>query len=525
MRTIEARPGGARNHARWLGAALAALVLAGGCEETPPQEPGVLPPGFLLGASVAGFQVDMGCPTLSATECEDPRSDWYVWVTDASLIAERQLYLSGDPPSSGPGHWELYDEDFRLAQEEVGLNAFRTSIEWSRVFPTSTVGLEAAEELRAVASPAALAHYRAMLEALRDRGLAPLVTLNHYTLPTWMHDAAGCHWDLESCSPRGWLDREVIVHEIAKYAGFVAAEYGDLVDRWATLNEPFAVVLSGYGQPGADRSNPPGVTFAYTELKAVAAAMIEGHARMVDAVRAADVVDADGDGRATDVGLVFALVPVHPGNASVPLDQEAAVNVEYLYNWSFLDAVTLGDVDEDLDGVAEHRAELAGRLDWLGINYYSSMWVEGTESPAAPELSPLSTFDLFTMDIRWDHPAGIRDAIRLAGDRYPGVPLYITENGTAEVDDPDVPSRYLVEHLTWVSQAIAEGYDVRGYFYWSFMDNYEWNHGMDMRFGLYAVDPADPQKRRQARPLVQTYARITAAGRIPSDLLEQYPID
>lgn len=494
------------------------------CKEEPAKEEGRFPPGFLWGTAVAGFQVDMGCPTLPDEECIDPNSDWYVWVTDASLLAEGSTHLSGDPVTYGPGHWELYDSDFALASEEVGLGAFRMSIEWSRIFPRSTVGIEDPAELAEVADATAVAHYRAMLTAMRARGLTPLVTLHHYTIPVWLHDAVGCHFDLANCSPRGWLDREVMVHEIAKYAGFVAGALGDLVDLWATQNEPFAVVLAGYLQPGPDRTNPPGVSLAFDAVKASSFAMIEAHARMVDAVRAADTIDADGDGKATEVGLVFAVAPAHPMDPSADLDIRAARNVEYLYNWAFLDAVALGLLDEDLDGVASYREDLANRMDFIGTNYYAVTVVEGTSYPVFPDFSPLTTFSPFTLEINYDEPAGIYEALTMLRDRYPGKPIIVTENGTPRVDEGDFASRYLVEHLSWVSRAWQDGVDVRGYFYWSFVDNYEWNHGMGMRFGLYAVEPTDALKVRVRRPHAEVYRRIIDANAIEADLRQAYPI-
>lgn len=503
---------------------LLAAGLLFACEEEPGPREGRFPPGFLWGAAVAGFQVDMGCPTLPEADCLDPNSDWYVWVTDASLLADASTHLSGDPVSHGPGHWELYDSDFALAAEDVRLNAFRTSVEWSRIFPRSTIGIEDPAELAEAADATAVAHYRAMFTAMRTRGLTPLVTLHHYTLPVWMHDAVGCHYGLESCSPRGWLDREVIVHEIAKYAGFVAGAMGDLVDRWVTQNEPFAVVLAGYLQPSSERTNPPGVSLAFDAVKTSAAAMIEAHARMYDAVKAADDVDADGDGSPAQVGLVFAVAPSHPLDPGSELDRQAAQNVTYLYNWAFLDAVVLGEFDEDLDGVAEHRADLAGRMDFLGMNYYAVSRVEGTEYPVFGEFSPLTTFSPVTLEIGYDEPSGIYEGLTLLEERYPGLAIIITENGTPNVDQVEYPTRYVRDHLIWVSRAIQDGVNVKGYFYWSFMDNYEWNHGMGMRFGLYAVDPSDPQKNRTARPLAAAYRRIIEANAIPQDLLDAYPI-
>src|SRR5262249_35045608 len=154
------------------------------------------------------------------------------------------------------------------------------------------------DALRAWADPGALTYYHALFAALKARGLTPMVTLNHYTLPVWIHDAYGCHVDLAHCAPRGWLDHDTTVREIAKYAGFVAREFGGEVDLWATENEPFtAVAVAGYFSGFGQRSVPPGVGFDAQSTLAATLALIDAHARMYDAVKANDTADADGDGK------------------------------------------------------------------------------------------------------------------------------------------------------------------------------------------------------------------------------------
>lgn len=480
------------------------------------------PDGFAFGTAVAGFQVDMGCPTLPDAECDDPNSDWYAFITSPDVQESANAHLAGDPPSAGPGHWELYAEDFDLAQKELNTSAFRMSIEWSRIFPTATDDVEGHDALKAIANEAAIKHYHDVFDALAARGLKPLVTLNHYTLPTWIHDAVGCHKDFATCSPRGWVDKDRTVKEIAKYAGFVAKEFGAQVDRWATLNEPFAVLLPGYLLPNAERTNPPALTLKIAEAKTVIVGLIEAHARMYDAVKEGDAADADGDGSASEVGLVYSMVPIAPQDPASPIDVKAAENVFYLYNMAYLNAVVKGDIDEDLDGKAEHRDDLANRMDYLGINYYFRVKVEGTATPFLPELSSLSTFNPLSLQTGDEYPKGIYDMAMVAKKEF-GLPSMITENGTPiEADDDTAPS-FLVRHLTWVSRAIRDGADIRGYFYWSLLDNYEWNHGMGMRFGLYAVDKDDPTKARVARKVAGVYAGIAKEGAISPELSARFP--
>lgn len=504
---------------------LLCILLLAACDRTREETPSRgFPEGFLWGAAVSGFQVDMGCPTMPAEKCEDRNSDWYAWVTTPELQDDPSTHLSKHPMSHSPGFWELYEQDFDRLQNELGGNAFRMSIEWSRLFPTSTVGIDGYEALKEVADAEAVAHYHRIFQALRARGLMPLVTLHHYTLPAWIHDAVGCHKDIANCTARGWLDREGTVREIAKYAGFAAREFGGEIDLWATLNEPMAVVLSGFIFPSAERTNPPGVMFRAKEGRTAMAAMVEAHARMYDAVKANDTIDADGDGEAATVGLVHAMNVVAPRNPESRLDRKAAENVFYLYTGAFLDGAAKGDLDEDLDGTPEHREDLAGRMDWVGINYYTRSIVESTSDgeAALPDLSPLTTFDPFNVEVWAVYPRGLYEMAMLVKERY-GKPVIISENGTQDPNDDGTGPAFLVPHLTWLQRAVRDGADVRGYFYWTLIDNYEWNHGSNWRMGLYAVDPLDPLKQRIARKTVPVYREIIAANQVSEVLQAEYP--
>jgi beta-glucosidase/6-phospho-beta-glucosidase/beta-galactosidase len=512
-----------------IGSLLLLACAAAGCGDDSasrpqPAESLTFPEGFLFGTAIAGFQVDMGCPTLPAASCVDPASDWYAFTTSPETIASPKAYLSGqDPGKVGPGHWELFEKDLDLAQNELKNNALRFSIEWSRVFPEATDGVEGYDALKAKASEAALAHYHDELAALKQRGMTPLVTLNHYTLPTWIHDAVGCHKDLAKCSPRGWLDKDRTLKEIAKFAGFVAKEFGGEVDQWITLNEPFAVMFPGYVFPSATRSNPPAVSLAFAEAKQVFVALIEAHARMYDAVKANDAVDADGDGNSSAVGVVYSMVPAIPADPTNPLDVKGAQNLFYLYNMAYLNGVAKGDIDPDLSGKPVHRDDLANRMDFIGVNYYNRATVQGTTDPFLPDMSALSTFNPLTLKIDEIYPRGLYEMVKLVHDEF-HLPTLITENGRdlANVDG-ETGEGFLVEHLAWASRATQDGLGLRGYFYWSLMDNYEWNHGMGMRFGLYAVDPNDPEKTRVARKSAETYGHIAEGRTIPAELMVAYP--
>lgn len=490
-------------------------------------EPAALafPEGFLWGTAVAGFQVDMGCPTLAPEACEDRNSDWYAYITSEETKASAAAHLSGDPPTAGPGHWELFAEDFRRLDEELHNNSYRFSLEWSRLFPTATDAIERddIDGLRAAADPAALAGYHAMFDALAARGITPLVTINHYTLPLWLHDGVACHKNAATCEAKGWVDKDRAVTEIAKFGAFAAAEFGDHVDLWATLNEPFAVLLAGYLFPSPTRTNPPARPLAFRDGKIVLEGLVEAHARIYDAIHAHDGADADANGASAEVGVVYGMAPAVPVDPDDPLDVAGAENAFYLVNTVYLDAVALGRFDHDLDGTAEDRADLADRLDWLGVNYYFALPAKGSERPIFAGLSPLTTFDPSALQSTDPWPQGLYELLTGAWERY-RLPIIITENGVEKVERDALAKQTLSEHLQWAHRAISEGVDLRGYFYWSLVDNYEWNHGMGLRFGLYAVEPDDPTKARTLRPFARHYGRISLANGLPADLVDDHPI-
>lgn len=489
-------------------------VLLIGCGPKP------FPEKFYFGASTAGFQVDPGCPS---SNCTDTKSDWYQWVNSAAELQDLKDLITFEPLENAPGFWELYPQDFDRAKNDMGLNSIRLSIEWSRIFPTATDGLEG-DALAAVADQANIAAYHAQFAALKARGMTPLVTIHHYTLPLWIHDGVACHKDLATCTNRGWLDRARIVREIAKYSGFVAKEFGGEIDLWATQNEPFAVVLPGYLLPSKDRVNPPGLSYRFAEAKAVMNAMIEAHARMYDAVKANDLVDADKDGKASMVGLVYPIAPTRPKDPENRLDVSGADHLFYLYNTAFLDGVVKGMVDADLNGkpdTTEPDPQLAGRMDYLGLNYYTRITVRGTETASFSLLSSISNFDPLTLELWEDYPKGIYDIQIFVKDRY-AIPIIITETGTDATPGDERIESWLVRHLEWTKRAIKDGADTRGFFYWSLTDNYEWNHGMGMKFGLYAV-ANDAAKTRTARSAVATYAEIIKKQDISAELLKKFP--
>jgi beta-glucosidase/6-phospho-beta-glucosidase/beta-galactosidase len=504
------------------------------------------PGGFLWGQATAGFQSEAGAGANT-----DRHSDWWVWSHDPQNVAAGRV--SGDLPEDGPGAWALYRRDAKL-MHSLKANAFRMGIEWSRIFPRSTAGVDASggitpavlEQLDAVADQDAVAHYRAVLKEVRKRHMEPFVTLNHFTLPLWIHDPIAARNAFFTAfldaplptgfGPAGWIDPG-IAPEFGKYAAYLGWKFGDAVDLWAPINEPLVAAVSGYvNLPGLAGGFPPGalnfrgaITAALDEVRANAAAY--------DQVKAWDRGDADRDGSPAQVGLVHNMVAFTPWDATKPLDVRGTQNADYLFNRLFLNAAVKGEVDADADGTispGERHPELAGKADFVGVNYYFRGRVTGLsfsfsgvipiinfapttgyrtpQNPSAPEC-PTECSE-FGGEI---YPEGFREVLNEAGGY--GLPLYVTENGIADSNDDQRP-QYLVRHLAALHQAIDDGVDVRGYFHWTLVDNFEWAAGYYPKFGLYSYDPAT--LRRTPRPSATLFRQVAHANAIPAGLLERY---
>jgi beta-galactosidase len=498
------------------------------------------PEGFLWGTAIAGFQTEAG-----KGRDADPASDWYVWTHDAANIADGTV--SGDLPEDGPGHWARFRSDLRLVDEDLHNNAFRFSLEWSRIFPRSTEGIEVGdqvdrsdlERLDRAANRQAVHHYLKVLKAAAKRDITPFATLHHWTLPTWLHDpiatraafaGRGPNDPLPGLGAGGWLE-PYAVEEFKKYAAYVAWKLGDRADYWNTLNEPLVQVTFGFvNVPGLIGAFwPPGI-FSFTGAIEALVNLERANTVAYDAIKRFDRGDADGDGRASRVGPVMNMIAFTPANPSSQADVEATEHADYLFNRLFLNGVIRGDVDANGDGqISAGEQDLHGRkADFVGLNYYFRGRVTATgapltpvipildfipatayASPADPSLPPCpTTCSELGAEIS---PQGFRDVIRTAAGY--GLPVYITENGIADADD-DQRRAYLAAHLRQLLMAIRDdGADVRGYLHWSLVDNLEWVFGYQPKFGLYSFDART--LKRTPRPSAGLYAEIAARNALP----------
>jgi beta-galactosidase len=494
------------------------------------------PDGFHWGVAHAGFQAEGG-PSSPV----DPNSDWYKWVHDP---INQLLGITNGVPENGPGTYVSYDTDAQLARDELGMNTFRMSVEWSRIFPNSTASVDISDEggtvsladlqaLDALANQDEVAHYRAVFDSLRAHGLEPFVTVNHFTLPTWVHDPITARPLIQLGLPApaaGWLSPTTPV-EFEKYAAYLAWKYGDQVDNWATLNEPFPPVLTEFlAIPGVVPNWPPGVirpdlasTFLVNEAK--------GHVAAYDAIHLWDTTVATAGQPAAFVGFTNNMIPARPANPVNPLDVKAAEAWNSYYNRWFPNAVIDGWVDANFDGIKtadEVHADFANKVDFMGVQYYGSQPMQGfgfAPVPGFPFLQGLPircaaespTCSDFNQPI---DPGGFREVLEIAASY--GKPLWITENGIADANDSKRPA-YIVNHIAVMQDLIAHGMDIRGYTYWSFVDNLEWAEGYDLQFGLYGSDPTTPELERTPKPAsISAISLITTGNALLTSLLAMY---
>ena len=496
------------------------------------QSPSVesFPPGFLWGTASAGFQVEAGGPAANS----DKRSDWWAFTHDPGLISDG--VVSGDRVERGPGFWSESTGDLARSWKELHTNAIRLGIEWSRIFPRSTasvrtgakVSLAELRRLDRLADRDAVAHYLEIFRQARIRRQRVMATLNHYVMPLWVHDplrvrrafeGRGADDPLPSGLRRaGWLSKET-VSEFRKYAAYVAWKFGRRVKLWATLNEPLVQASQGYVSiPGVTGVKAPGV-LSYAAAVEVLKRMVLGNAAAYDAVHAWDP--------GSPVGFVHNFLDWRPNDPARPEDAVAAQHADQLYNRLFPDAAVRGELDENANGVidpGEEHGSLRGKADFIGVNHYSPARASALGAPVSQRLPlfdflPRTTYrghgapngdpcPTVCSDFGWEiDPAGMRNVLNEAGTW--GLPVYVTENG---IDDPedDQRSDYLYRYLQAVHAAIQDGVDVRGYFHWSLVDNYEWAEGFEPRFGLYSFDPKTLE--RTIRPSGRLYGKITKAN-------------
>ncbi len=426
------------------------------------------PAGFLWGTATAAHQVE-GCN----------HNSWSAWeALDEGRIYQNQV--SGQACDWWSGRAE---EDFDRAAS-LHNNALRLSVEWSRIEPEPGRW-----------DPDALDRYRQMISALRGRGLEPMVTLHHFTNPLWLEERGG------------WLDPET-PRSFARYARHVVDALGDQVRLWCTINEPVVYAVLGF----LLAKWPPGHT-DLTEVFTVLTHLAQAHALAYHAVKP--------DHPQAQIGFAKHQISFQAGG--LPLLSDLGVRVmRWLFNEVFFGPFVRGRLPvAGGRGVAIPQAR--GTLDWIGLQYYSRYNVRF--NPRHPEML------FFERYARPDRPHGPKDWGELAPEAiFPLIrqlhrmvrrPIYVTEAGVPDPDDSVRPG-YLARTLGAVWRACMHSYPVRGFFFWSLVDNFEWAEGYDprYRFGLYGVD-LQTQERTE-RHSARLYRAVCAANALTSGIVGHY---
>ena len=415
------------------------------------------PPDFLWGAATAAYQIE-GSPLADGAGV----SNWHRFSHSPGRTA------NGDTGDVACDHYRRYRDDVNL-MAELGLRAYRFSIAWSRVMPEGTGRV----------NEKGLDFYRKLVDALLEKKIQPVATLFHWDYPAALDDRGG------------WLNPD-IARWFADYAAVMFNALGDRVPMWATLNEPWVVVDGGY----LHGPLAPGHRNLF-EAPIASFNLLRAHAAAVAAYRSV---------AKHQIGLVVNIEPKYPASHS-DRDLSATRRAEAYMNQQFLDPVFFGKYPTEMAEIfgeawpefpPKELESLRQKLDFIGINYYTRAVTKDDPQQVVEKASRVRQPRAIYTTTDWEvFPQGLTDTLVWFRDRYGSIPLYVTENGAAFYDPPIVPNgriddplrvEYLRQHFMAAREAIRRGVNLRGYFVWSLLDNYEWALGYSKRFGIVHVD-------------------------------------
>jgi beta-glucosidase len=417
------------------------------------------PSTFLWGAATSSYQIE-------GAVREDGRGE-SVWDRFCHTLPPR--IARGNTGDTACDHYHRFREDVALMRD-LGLQAYRFSIAWPRVLPEGTGRVNAA----------GVSFYDHLVDELLRAGIKPFATLYHWDLPQALQDCGG------------WLN-PASVEWFAEYTDVISRRLGDRVQGWITHNEPWIVAFVGHFYAG----HPPGLADLTAACQA-AHHLLLAHGAAVPVLRR--------NAPLAEVGIALNLNPVYPASDR-PADQAAACRQDGFLNRWFLDPLFRGTYPDDMVALLQEwlpRIDLAAvraaaaPLDFLGVNYYIRNVVEHAGDELPLRLRHVPQAEAETTAMGWEIcPKGLTDLLLRLKQDYAPKAIYITENGAAFDDPPprdgvvEDPQRvaYLRAHLMATEAALSQGVPVKGYFVWSLLDNFEWTHGYEKRFGIIHVDP------------------------------------
>ena len=405
------------------------------------------PENFMWGTATAAHQV----------EGNNTNNNWYAWEHQKDSNGKPRIH-NNDKSGIAANHWNLYRDDISL-MNDLGVGYYRFSVEWSKIEPEN-----------GIINEKALEHYRDVCIALIDSGLTPVITLHHFSHPIWFEEL-------------GAFEKEENIEYYIRFSELVFKKLSDIVPIWCTINEPAVYVTQGYfnGVFPPGKKDPLLAGYVMRNL-------LNAHVQVYQRLKSLP------NGENVQIGLVKNITQLDPLRRWHILDWYFSGILNDVFTNSTLDLFTKGEFDFYLPAMANisyKNYDAINSLDFIGLNYYSRWHVKGQLNLAEP-----FTFELRPQDIQTDmpyaiYPEGFYKAVKTIAKL--NVPIIITENGIAD-DKDDRRSLFIKRYLYALFKTIEEGYDIRGYFYWSLMDNFEWAEGYMMKFGLYDVD-FNTQKR------------------------------
>ena len=421
------------------------------------------PPDFRWGTATSPYQV----------EGQNLGSDWWAWEQNGGHI------LNSDHSGLACDWWNNAEADLDQAAE-MGNNAIRIGVEWSRIEPEPSVF-----------DSAALNRYREILQACHVRGLEPMVTLHHFSNPSWLVE-------------KGDFNSEIVVDYFRRFTAKVVESMGDLVSHWITINEPMTYVFSRYLAGTFPRPSSMGLTSAF----AAVANLLRCHAAAYHTIK--------DHSPSAQVGVAsnLAIFEARPGGNI--LDRWWAGRVSRLYNDAWLDAMQTGVWRGPLG--RKQIANLQGTFDFVGINYYTRFLLRFPPPKGIVEKDWGPGAVVSDGNYGEVYAYGLYRLIERVWLRYQK-PIYVTENGVPDKADRLRPD-FILDHLRQIWHAISFCYPVMGYYHWTLVDNFEWDRGWTQRFGLIALDPET--QIREWRPSAYLYQEICRTGSLTNDMTAQY---
>lgn len=422
----------------------------------------IFPADFLWGTATAAYQV----------EGNNKNSDWWQWEQENGRILQQHQ------SKQACNWWENAETDLDRAAE-MGTNAHRLSLEWSRIEP---------EPGRF--DKDALDRYRQILTAMHTRGIEPMVTLHHFSNPVWLVEKGDFHTD-------------ITIEYFQRYAAKTVQVLGDLVPKWVTINEPMVYVFMRYltgAFPAAQKTGWAGAIEAIPHL-------LRCHAVAYHAIKE--------HSPEAQVGIAKNMAFFEAKPDSTWVSRRWAGWLSWLYNESWWESVVNGRLH--LPFGRRTIPHLAGTFDFIGINYYTRFYVKFPPRQGLVEAEWGPDAQVSDGNYGEVYPAGLFWAIKKVLPY--GKPIYITENGVPDQADTIRPS-FLLTHLREVWRAISFCFPVMGYYHWSLVDNFEWDRGWTQRFGLIEMNPET--QARQLRPSGRLYTEICTQNQINSDMARRY---